>query len=200
MLDSIIASIAIRWRPADSDWELMRRSPVPVLFARETAFRPYKTVVAAVDPLHSHDKPAGLDDQLVAEGRAMADAFTGELHIAHVYPRIGMMAVAEYMPPPEIFQSWAREQRAAVAKFAEKSQIAADHVHLRADDPERGIPELADTLKADLVVLGSVSRSNYQRWMIGHTAESVLDRIDCDVLVVRAKTMNAQKAREDLPA
>ena len=172
-----------------TDWELMRRSSVPILFARETAFRPYKTVLAAVDPMHSHDKPAALDDLLVANGRTLATAFTGELHLGHIYPRIGLIAMAEYTPPPELFQSWEREHRAEVAKFADKHGISADHVRIMADDPERGIPELAEALKADLVVLGSVSRSNFQRWMIGHTAESVLDHLDCDVLVVRAPAL-----------
>lgn len=171
---------------SNTDWELMRRSPLPILFARETSFRPYKTVVAAVDPMHSHDKPASLDDSLVAAGRGLADAFQGDLQLLHVYPRIGLMAMAEYTPPPELFKSWEREHRAEVAKLADKNGIAADHVHFAADDPERAIPELVSAINADLIVMGSVSRSSFQRWMIGHTAESVLDQIDCDVLVVRA--------------
>ena len=47
------------------------------------------------------------------------------------------------------------------------------------------LPEAARSLKADIVVMGAVSRSGLKRIFIGNTAEAVLDALPCDVLVVK---------------
>jgi len=44
---------------------------------------------------------------------------------------------------------------------------------------------VADEIGASLVVMGAVSRSRLQEIFLGSTAERVLDRITCDVLVVK---------------
>ena len=48
---------------------------------------------------------------------------------------------------------------------------------------------IAQSLPADLVVMGAVSRSGLQRLFIGSTAEEVLDRLPCDVLIVKAEAI-----------
>ena len=57
-----------------TDWELLRTSTLPVLLLKNT--RPWRepTILAAVDPSHSHDKPARLDTAIVAEARRFARA------------------------------------------------------------------------------------------------------------------------------
>lgn len=49
------------------------------------------------------------------------------------------------------------------------------------------LPEYARRLDTDVVVMGAVSRSRPEDIFIGHTAELVLDYLDCDVLVVKAE-------------
>jgi universal stress protein E len=45
--------------------------------------------------------------------------------------------------------------------------------------------EVAAELHSDLVVMGAVSRSGLKRLFIGNTAEQLLDRLPCDLLVVK---------------
>jgi universal stress protein E len=47
------------------------------------------------------------------------------------------------------------------------------------------IPRVVERLGADVLVMGAVSRSRLQELFVGSTAERVLDRIACDVLVVK---------------
>ena len=47
------------------------------------------------------------------------------------------------------------------------------------------LPRVAESLGASLLVMGAVSRSRLQEIFLGSTAERVLDRIACDVLVVK---------------
>jgi len=41
--------------------------------------------------------------------------------------------------------------------------------------------------RARVVVMGAVSRSGLKRLFIGNTAERVLDRLPCDVLIVKPR-------------
>ena len=47
------------------------------------------------------------------------------------------------------------------------------------------LPLAAKSMKAQIVVMGALSRSGMQRVLIGNTAEAVLDALPCDVLVVK---------------
>ena len=56
------------------------------------------------------------------------------------------------------------------------------------------LPKIAAEGKADLLVMGAVSRSRLREIFIGSTAERVLDHVPCDVLVVKPADF-----REKLP-
>ena len=63
--------------------------------------------------------------------------------------------------------------------------VAAEHSHLMAGTASRLLPELAIELNAGLVVMGSIAKNALQRVFIGSTTEKVLDRLPCDLLVVK---------------
>src|SRR3970282_821603 len=70
---------------SNTDWQLIRLCPAPVLFVKTA--RPYERarVLAAIDPLHAHAKPAALDADILAAAQQFAAAFNGRLHAIHVY-------------------------------------------------------------------------------------------------------------------
>jgi universal stress protein E len=47
------------------------------------------------------------------------------------------------------------------------------------------LPQLVRAESTDIVVMGAVSRSFLRRAVIGHTAERLLDVLDCDVLIAK---------------
>jgi nucleotide-binding universal stress UspA family protein len=44
---------------------------------------------------------------------------------------------------------------------------------------------LAANLQADLVVMGTIARTGISGFIIGNTAESILDQLTCSVLAVK---------------
>lgn len=56
---------------------------------------------------------------------------------------------------------------------------------LHRGEPEDVIPEFVVAEGIDLVVMGSVARRGIPGFLIGNTAERVLDRLPCSVLVVK---------------
>ena len=90
----------------------------------------------------------------------------------------------DYVVPFELAEKWKQEHQAAVYELAAQHDIDNDRIHFLDEHPREAIPEMARNVEADLVIMGVVSRRSGEQGNIGYTAEYVLDRLECDVLVV----------------
>jgi universal stress protein E len=66
-----------------------------------------------------------------------------------------------------------------------KYKVAPRNCHLKMGDPAFILPALAKSLRAQLLVMGAISRSVIRRAIVGSTAEKVLDSSPCDILIVK---------------
>ncbi len=80
----------------------------------------------------------------------------------------------------------------AVGRLAQRHRIAAADCSVREGAAGAVIPAEASRQRADLLVMGAVSRSLPTRPVIGSTAERVIDRVDCDVFVVKPAGFKSQ--------
>lgn len=175
----------------NTDWELIRLCPVPVLLVKSR--RPYKSpvVVVAVDPFHSHVRPADLDRKLVDTGAGIAKLLRGNVHVFHSYlPLMSVEALAGAPPvmlPPDA--ELAHEELIAreVEDLAAKAGVPPKRCHLCMGGVADELDAATRRTHADIVVMGAVSRSALARIFIGNAAERVLDRLSCDVLVVKPR-------------
>ena len=180
----------LRWLMRSTDWELLKLSPVPVLLVRTP--RPYlhPTVLAAVDPTHSHAKPARLDAEILGLASQLSGSLKGNLNAIHAYvaPSLTQMTVfAPGVPAIDLGSDAAAEKRAVLAlrRAVGDFKIPPQRRYVLPRHPIDSIPELAKKLKASIVVMGALSRSGLKRVFIGNTAEQILDAVPCDVLIVR---------------
>jgi len=181
--------VAARLVLSNTDWQLIRLCPCPVLLVKTTRRWDRPRVLVAVDPLHSHAKPAALDARLLAAAAGLATAFGGMLHAAHFYS-LGMPLSTGFMIEPLPLPVEIAEQHAADVGSAFEALVAGyglgpKRQHVLAGLPVDELPELAEKIDAHVVVMGAVSRSGLKRLFIGHTAERVLDRLKTDVLIVK---------------
>jgi universal stress protein E len=181
-----------------ADWELLRSCPVPVLLvgAKDSYQRP--VILAAVDPAHKWAKPALLDTRILSMGAMLSAAMSGQLHAVHAYESVplGIYSI-ERMDPTTCQDLSERLTTAATARFARtlrNTHIRGLRRHLVDAPAVLGIPTVARDIKADLVVLGAVSRSGLSRLIIGSTAELLLDRLHCDLLIVKPTRLKARIA------
>jgi universal stress protein E len=181
--------VAARLVLSNTDWQVVRLCPCPVLLVKSSRRYERPRVLACVDPLHSHAKPAALDARLLAAGDAFAAAFGGKLHAAHFYSLGAPLATGfmiEPLPlPVEIAEQHAADVRAAFETLVAPYGLGTRRQHVRAGLPIDEVPALAEELDAQVVVMGAVSRSGLKRLFIGHTAERVLDRLKSDVLIIK---------------
>jgi universal stress protein E len=175
-----------------SDWHLIRDCPVPLLLVKEAGRLVGARILVCVDPMHAHDKPAALDQQLLTRGASLAQRLEGELHALHVYSiptPVGVVGDAYIasaaMPPVEESIDKARESYRCLMV---SRNLPNDRAHFRVGVPARDIVTESRGLGAGLVIMGAVSRRRLERWFVGNTAEAVLDRLPCNVWVEKPGT------------
>lgn len=172
-----------------NDWELLRHSPIPVLLVKRGGryHRPL-TVLAAVDPNHAMDKPARLDDEILAAGSLFASALGGRLHTVHANGSIPLAPAHRALNAEEA----ARRYRKLIStaqqhyeRLLDRHHVPPAHRHLLNVPPVDAIEDVAQRLHADIVTVGAISRSGWARLLFGNTAEALLDPLPCDLLVVK---------------
>lgn len=90
-------------------------------------------------------------------------------------------AIARLMAEQEKYHREIAERDAT--RLREAGFKAEDRVII--GDPRTAIVELANTQRADLVVVGSHGRTGIKRLLLGSVAEYVVSHAPCNVLVVR---------------
>lgn len=158
-------------------WQLVRQCPKPLLLVKNSEWQDKPTLLAAVDPVHSHDKPQALDKRILDTALATTQQLAGELHVLHAYAD-----AARPFAPAGVVQ---REHRAALDKLLANYSIPANRVHFVDETPVYAIEHQINHLPVDVVVMGALSRSRLYEMLVGSTAEQALDFYKVDILVVK---------------
>jgi len=189
-------------RITDTDWQLMQRSPCPLLLVKSPSFGGYKTIVAAIDPLHAHDEPYGLDHAVLAAGRWVARACGSTLRAVYAYPGAAAFDLqsAVEVAPGILYGSENVEtlHRTAVNELAQRFGIAATEVDLVVGSPSEVIIETVAKRRAELVVVGTQQRRGWLAAAVGSTAENVVSAVPCDVLIVPPPEPAAGESRSQV--
>lgn len=184
------ANLSLRPGLAAVDWQLMRLCPCPLLLVRASKDESYRTILAAVDPLHGHAEPEGLDHAILSVARHFREALEAELQIANVYPNPDEYEVASSIEvAPGVFygtENIEAVHKQALMDLAEDCGVADSDSILRAGKPAEVIIELAAKQATDLAVLGSIKRGRLESALLGSTAQRVVEEAECDVLLVKA--------------
>jgi universal stress protein E len=175
-------------RLTDTDWQLMRQVPCPLLLVKDPVFDGYRTIVAAVDPLHAHAEPYGLDRAVLASGRTLARAFGSALRVVHAYPGAGAFALASAVEvAPGVFygdENVTALHERAVLELVGQYGVGRAAIDLVEGQPVEAILDTVNAQRAQLVVVGVPQRRGRLAAVVGSTAEAVAVEVSCDVLLV----------------
>jgi universal stress protein E len=173
-------NLAQRTLLTNVDWLLIRNCAVPLLLVKDRKIATDPVVLAAVDPLNEHDKPAALDERIYTFAAELARTLRGHLHVMHAY---GTPMGAEL--PPNAVKLIADEHRAAMKRFLDTHAALEGRPHLYEGMAHECLQKAAKEHAADFVVMGAVARRGLRRLFIGSTAERVLDRLPCDLVIIK---------------
>lgn len=179
---------------SNTDWNLIRDCPALLWLTKPRAMAAKPRIIAAVDPLHERAKPTELDDRIIAAAKRICYPLNGELHVIHAFDVTPALvaplatpsdSMALPLPIREITDSMRARHTDAVHQLSDAHGLPRDSVHVDAGSPRAVVVELTQKLGADVVVMGAVSRRGLKRLFLGNTAEDVLDKVSCDLLIVK---------------
>ena len=156
----------VRWILSNTDWELIRGCPCPLWLVRGGALPKKPSLLVAIDPGHAHARRSQLDSRLLGAAQTLVQNFGGTISIIH----------ADDVQNSRID---------AVERLANRYGVLPANRYVFPGEATRVLPEAVWHVGADILLLGAVSRSRLEQPFIGTTAERVIDRVECDVFVVK---------------
>jgi universal stress protein E len=175
----------------NTDWELIRACPVPLLLTKPRPWSSNPRICAAVDPGHDDDKPVLLDHCILDLASAVAKNLLGQLHVLHAYISMARIAAAVGSAPPmhassELLANERTRKLKELTALVSDYAVPIENIHLDVGGTCDVLCRLAQQLDADVVTMGAVSRSAVKRAFIGSTAEMILEHLPCDALIVKS--------------
>jgi universal stress protein E len=185
-----------------SDMRLLRKCPCPVWLIKSSKQINHQKIMVAIDfdPFSHKLKNDLLNYQLLDMSIALALSDFSELHIVHVWHAYGEERMRSgFSWQPEAYVNAYVERihvkneyffNELVAEVVNKAgnEIAQQlklKTHLLKGFAKDKIPEIVKEQKIDLIMMGTVGRTGIPGFIMGNTAETILNRIDCSVLAVK---------------
>ena len=170
----------------NTDWQLIRNCPVPLWLTKDHEWTEVPTILASVDPTHEHDEYAELDVEILKETERLRSDFGGETHVFHAHQTMGALDTAfDYVNTDGVDEAIRKDHENRVNGLLGDFEVSSDNVHIMAGDPADLLPELASELDASVVVMGAIARNPLKRLFIGSTSEEVMDKLPCDLMIVK---------------
>ncbi len=188
-----------------TDMHLLRKCPCPVWLIKPTPPKTYQVILAAVDVDDAHPPEElksrrALNRQILEMASSLAISEFAELHIVQAWRAIGestMLGTFMNTPKEKIidYVEQVRRQHAAcldslINEMARNlGQKTMDYLkpqtYLVKGWAHKEIPELAKRIEADIIVMGTVGRTGVPGFIVGNTAEMILNQIECSVLAIK---------------
>ena len=176
---------------SNTDWNLIRNCAATLWLVKPRPPGKRPCFVAAVDPIHEHDKPAELDHRIVRTAKDLSEALGGEIHVFHAFDLAAAIAISTdamtpiALPINGLADAMRAEHTEAVELLCKEHGVPPECTHIHQGGTRQLLLALTERLRADAVVMGAVSRSGLKGLFLGNTAEDVLDRLHCDLVIVK---------------
>lgn len=171
------------------DRKLMRKCPCPVWIVKPSQDTNFRKILAAVDIDPTEPDTESMARRIMALATSLATDEGSELHVVHVWRLAAEMALRgrsiDTTDVDEIVRGIEAAHQTELDRLLGAYPYDKRTVHLIKGQAEEVILDLAESLEADLVVIGTVGRAGVPGLLIGNTAEEVLNAVDCSVLTLK---------------
>lgn len=170
-----------------TDWHILRKCPCPVLLVKDHDWPQGGNIIAAVNAGSEQKHHLSLNKRVISKALQMASMLKAQIHLVNSYPGTPVNIAIEIpeFNPQEYNSTMKKHHMEAVSALAKEYDIDEQHCHVKEGMPEDVLPGLAQSLDAEMTIIGTIGRTGFSAAIIGNTAEHVIDRLDCDVLAVK---------------
>ena len=143
----------------------------------------YKNIVVPVDVFD-----AGLADKALSHAKFLAQHSAGQIHLVHVIPAFSPVLtrgfISDARKMEEHLISTAKEKLSDLVKKNGPGGREPAHLYVRSGNIRDQVIDLADELKADVVIVGS-RNPGIQTHLLGSEAANIVRYAHVPVFVVR---------------
>lgn len=176
------------------DMELLRKCPCSVFLSRPIGrHRDDIKVAAAVDPESPTSEGYDLSLRLLEVARAYADTCDGELNVVSCWDyefeeslRHNPWITMKKEDVDDIVREYCHQSRTALDRVIEQASISGKmRVHHVRGRAEYMIPKLIEENGIDVLIMGTVARTGIPGFIIGNTAENIVQKLGCSLLAMK---------------
>ena len=169
---------------------LIRKCPCAVWVVRSGQASHGLRLLAAVDPDSVDPDGEVLNGLILGLARALQTSVASEIHVVHVWRLAGekMFQGSARLSEGQVRSLREHERdrhRRALHGLLERHGLLRVRTHFVSGEAAVQIAATAQRIGADVVVMGTVSRTGVAGFLIGNTAERVVSSLDCSVLAVK---------------
>lgn len=179
-----------------TDRQLIRKCPCPVWIDKPSGAKTHDRILAAVDPAPFPEDPdfdrtrEALNTAILQFAVLLAQTEEAELHVVHVWsfdvegPLLSRTGLTEDVVA-KVGKSIRQQHEQAVDNLIKPFLPQISRLHLLRGEAGEEIARLARDLSVDVVAMGTVCRTGIGGLLIGNTAETVLDHVDCSIAALK---------------
>lgn len=176
------------------DMTLLRKCPCALWLHRPIDKpRNKRRIAVAIDPMTTSDEQHALSLRLLELSRSIADTCDSRLHVISCWEYYlenylegnAWIHVDDEELAKEVSNAKVKHEQ-VLRSLIEESGISGEMVlhflHGKADDK---IPNIVDELEIDVLVMGTLARTGISGFVIGNTAENILQSISCSLVAMK---------------
>ncbi|QBR84746.1 universal stress protein [Legionella israelensis] len=176
------------------DMELLRKCPCPLFMVRPAKHTGKEVKIAvAIDPKNEEQVGRELSLDLLKYASSLTHHYSGQLDIVSCwlfrleeYLRDNIWIKVSESELDNMVLDEKHEQSKALEAIIKDSNIQENYqIHLQKGLPEEAIPSFVEHHEIDILVMGTVARTGISGFIIGNTAENILQKINCSLLALK---------------
>lgn len=168
-------------------WNLLRCSPINVLMVKNHKWTCNGDIVTAISLDDGDKQHKCLSNAVAKEAGSMAKLFNANLHFVNIVSKAPVHIAVEKsgFDPEKINARVMNKHGQDLQKLADDLQIEKVDIIIEEGVPGKVVPKICEDLQAECLILGSVGRKGVNAALLGNTAEYIIDKLDCDTLVIK---------------
>lgn len=170
-----------------TDWHLLRKCPCAVLLVKEHDWPDNGHILGAINAGTDNPDHLKLNEEIMMACNQMSRLLNADIYLVNAFPPTPMNVAVEIpeFDVNEYHNSMQAHHKKAIEQFCQTHGVDQQFAFCEEGMPEDVIPNIAEQVDAELVVIGTVGRSGLSAALIGNTAEHVIDNINCDLLALK---------------
>lgn len=166
---------------------LFAHAPCPVLISKVPSWTENQSILACVDV--SDSAHCELNKNIVLNALSLAELLGVPLHLLNVVaaPQLSLGQFSSSFDVMAIQRKMIASREQALAQLRESLTDSTSEVlcHVKSGSLVTEVKSIAEDIGTNIIVMGTAGREGVRRFLIGNSAESLINRVNLDLLCVK---------------